>query len=152
MRLELVLSRIASNIIRMTTLVLVDSPRGRSRDEAISIRLKQELVALGLSVNRAAKELGVSQPWLSRRTLGGVRWKVEEVDDICDKLGLDANYILTGYRSLPDGGDDGGAAGAPTRARTWDLRIISPQDCAKDPQIRQLPAAQAPVEPERKVA
>ncbi|EIT93626.1 hypothetical protein [Mycobacteroides abscessus] len=51
---------------------------------------------------------------------------MEEVDDICDKLGLDANYTLTGYRSLPDGGDDGGAAGAPTRARTWDLRIKSP--------------------------
>ncbi len=90
---------------------------------------------MGLSVNRAAKELGVSQPWLSRRTLGGVRWKVEEVDDICDKLGLDANYTLTGYRSLPDGG----AAGAPTRARTWDLRIKRPQDGAEDPQVRFCP-------------
>ncbi|MBN7570231.1 hypothetical protein [Mycobacteroides abscessus] len=74
---------------------------------------------------------------------------MEEVDDICDKLGLDANYTLTGYRSLPDGGDDGGAAGAPTRARTWDLRIKSPQEWVEDPQIRRLPVFPVPVEPER---
>lgn len=37
-------------------------------------------------------------------------------------------YVTTGIRAIPtgDGGDDGEAAGAPSRARTYDLRIKSP--------------------------
>ncbi len=111
----------------MTTLMLVDRRPGENRDQAISRRFRQELVGIGLSANKAAKIVGVTQSWISRHLTGETEWKANEVDQVCEPLGIDGDFILTGIKALPSGApDDEGPAGAPTRARTWDLRIKSP--------------------------
>lgn len=118
--------RSVGKIFHMTTLIMIDGQGGLTRDAAISKRFKKELVELGLSANQAAKIIGVGQPWLSRRITGEVPWAAGDVDRVCEPLGVDADFVLTGIRALPTGPDGGGAAGAPTRRPTYDLRIKSP--------------------------
>ncbi|MFL0158471.1 helix-turn-helix domain-containing protein [Mycobacteroides chelonae] len=86
----------------MTTLMMVDSRPGETRDQAISRRFRQELAGIGLSANKAAKVIGVSQSWISRHLTGETDWKANEVDQVCGPLGLDAVFLLTGILAIPD--------------------------------------------------
>jgi transcriptional regulator with XRE-family HTH domain len=117
----------------MTTLTVVDGQRNETRPEAIARRLRGELGQLNLSVSEVARRTGMSQPALSRRMTGQLPFDVAELDLICDTLGISFDYITTGIREVPaprppgQWGERGGDPedGAPSRARTYDLRISS---------------------------
>ncbi|QDF69399.1 XRE family transcriptional regulator [Mycobacteroides chelonae] len=118
--------------------MVVDGSRGESRSQAVARRLREELAGRRISVAEVARRLGATQQKLSRRMTGQTPWGVNELDEVCEASGVSSVYVATGIKSLPNGDDDG-TAGAPTRARTWDLRIKRPQDGAEDPQVRFCP-------------
>lgn len=92
----------------MTTLTVVDgySPK-EGRTKAVARRLRSELGALNIKGAQAARIVGVTQPWMSRRLNGAVAFGVDELDMICAKLNISFDYVATGIRALP-GPDDGG--------------------------------------------
>ncbi len=111
----------------MTTLTVIDGYVDETANEAVCRRLREKLAGMRLSENQLAPMAGMSQQSLNDRMNGKVEWKINEIQRVCGAAGLSFTYITTGADQLPGGGgDDGGAAGAPTRARTWDLRIKSP--------------------------
>ncbi len=93
----------------------------------VALALACSVAQVCLSENQLAPMAGMSQQSLNDRMNGKVEWKINEIQRVCGAAGLSFTYITAGADQLPGGGgDDGGAAGAPTRARTWDLRIKSP--------------------------
>ncbi len=107
----------------MTTLTVIDGYVDETANEAVCRRLREKLAGMRLSENQLAPMAGMSQQSLNDRMNGKVEWKINEIQRVCGAAGLSFTYITTGADQLPGGG---GAAGAPTRARTWDLRIKSP--------------------------
>lgn len=86
----------------MTTLTVIDGYRpDEGRTAAIARRLREQLAALNISGVGAARLCGVTQPWMSRRLKGSVVFNVDELDMVCETLGIDFAYILTGARELP---------------------------------------------------
>lgn len=87
----------------MTTLTVVDGYRpSEGRAQAIARRLRSELAALNIKGARAARIVGVTQPWMSRRLNGAVAFAVDELDMICEKLGISFEYVTTGSREVPE--------------------------------------------------
>ncbi|MUL68988.1 helix-turn-helix transcriptional regulator, partial [Mycobacterium sp. CBMA311] len=78
----------------------------------------------GLTQKQLGQLLGVDQGSVSKRLRGKTDWTAIELLVTAEWLGVSPADLLPNIEMRPDGGDDdGGAAGAPTRARTWDLRI-----------------------------
>lgn len=73
---------------------------------------------------------------------GSVEFGVDLLDQICEVTGVSFMYVTTGMKEAPAGpdGPDGGLSGAPSRARTYDLRISSPSD---RPSLSVVPEADA---------
>lgn len=94
----------------MTTLTVVDYHPDETRSEAVARRLRGELAQLHISASEAARRLGFTQAFLSRRLTGRVPFHVDELELICTTLGLSFVYITSGIRALPDGppAPDGG--------------------------------------------
>ena len=110
----------------MTTLMVVDGDRGERPSEAASRRLRGELGQRQISVSEVARRLGMKQPALSRRMTGAVPFDLDLLGEICQATGISFAYVTSGIRETPSPeGPDGGAS-APSRARTYDLRIKSP--------------------------
>ncbi len=85
----------------MTTLMVVDGYHpNEARTQAIARRLRSELASINLKGAAAARRAGVTQAWMSRRLNGTVSFAVDELDMICDKLGLPFDYIVTGIRAI----------------------------------------------------
>lgn len=84
----------------MTTLTVVDDRPDETRAEAIARRLRGELGQLNLSVSEVARRTGLSQPALSRRMTGQLPFDVEELDLICQTLGISFDYIASGIRAI----------------------------------------------------
>jgi len=74
----------------------------------------------------AVRYLGISQSALSLKLRGERPFFAGELSVIAAALGVSVADLMPPVVLTPDGGNDNGAAGAPTRARTWDLRIIRP--------------------------
>lgn len=81
----------------MTTLVLLDADRSPA---GVLRRLREELARQDLSDTAAARRYEVPQQWVSRRMTGHVDWKVSELEDFCDTLGLSYLYVATGVREV----------------------------------------------------
>lgn len=98
----------------MTTLMYTDPATAtETRVQAVARRLRMELARVGISPTAAARALGMSQPWLSRRVNGHVPLDIADLDRL-SQLGVSYLYVVSGIRAIdPDGGD------------TIDLRIIS---------------------------
>lgn len=87
----------------MAIFTLTDAPRtGESVTEAIARRLRGELGQLNMSVSEVARQTGLSQPALHRRMTGAQAFDTEELDLICETLGLSWDYVLTGIRPMPE--------------------------------------------------
>ncbi len=81
----------------------------------------------GRTQKQLAGVLNVDQGSVSNRLRGKTAWTVVDLLAVAAWLDVPVTDLMPEVELLPDGGDDdGGAAGAPTRARTWDLRIKSP--------------------------
>jgi transcriptional regulator with XRE-family HTH domain len=97
----------------MTTLMVVDGQgRDETRSQVIARRIRGELAQIGLSMSKAAERVGMSQQKFSRRMTGNVKFDVEELDDLCRRLGISFEYITSGIRALPGG--PGGETGQPS--------------------------------------
>lgn len=99
----------------------------RRSNALIGERVHQHMWREGRTQKQLASLLGVDQGSVSKRLRGKTDWTAPEVAVAAAWLGV-AIADLVPDVVFPDDGDDGGAAaaGAPTRARTWDLRIKSP--------------------------
>ncbi|WP_104183182.1 helix-turn-helix domain-containing protein [Mycobacterium avium] len=81
----------------------------------------------GRTQKQLAAILQIGQGSVSDRLRGKTEWSAIDIAVTAAWLGVTPESLMPTVELLPDdGGDDGGAAGAPTRARTWDLRIIRP--------------------------
>ncbi|ORA24943.1 hypothetical protein BST13_33790, partial [Mycobacterium aquaticum] len=76
-----------------------------------------------ISRSKLALASGISRASLAAKLDGPVEFTVPEVNAVAHALGKSWLWVMTGQESPPrDGGGDGGA-GAPSRTRTYDLRI-----------------------------
>ncbi|WP_131827585.1 helix-turn-helix domain-containing protein, partial [Mycolicibacterium fortuitum] len=83
----------------------------------------------GRTQKQLAAVLNVDQGSVSNRLKGKTAWTVVDLLATAAWLDVPVTDLMPEVELLPPGdGDDGGAAGAPSRARTYDLRIISPED------------------------
>lgn len=99
---DLAFTRNASIVRNMTTLMVIDGPReGETRSQVVVRRLRGELAQMQMSVNKAAAICGVKQQWFSRRMIGATTFDLDELDMICQRLGLSFDYITTGIKNLP---------------------------------------------------
>lgn len=81
----------------------------------------------GRTQKQLASILRIDQGAVSNRLRGKTEWSAIDVAVTAAWLGVRPEDLMPEVELFPgDGDDDGGAAGAPTRARTWDLRIKSP--------------------------
>jgi transcriptional regulator with XRE-family HTH domain len=85
----------------MTSLTVVDHRPGETRAEAVARRLRGELGQLSLSGSEAARRVGLTQAFMSRRLTGHVSFHIDELDLICTRLGISYEYVTTGMRPLP---------------------------------------------------
>lgn len=92
----------------MHVLTRVDGQRqGEPFTKAIARRLKGEFGMRDLSMSEVARRCKITQAKMSRRMTGELPFDIAELEHICNVIGLDRDYILTGARSLP-GTDDNG--------------------------------------------
>lgn len=86
----------------MTELTVIDGERdGESFDQAVARRFSGEFGQQRLSDSAVGRRIGMTQSQLSRRMTAELSFKVSEIEHICNVLGIDRDYILTGARSLP---------------------------------------------------
>lgn len=99
-------TRLAGNLIIMTTLIRIDGGGGERKSLAVARRLKGALAERGISMSEIARRIGVTQQKLSRRMTGLNSFDIDELDRICAVAGLSFDYIATGIRELPGPGGD----------------------------------------------
>ena len=109
----------------MTTLGVIDGGRRETRTEAIARRLRGKMGEARISGVALGRAIKMNNASLSRRLNGKFPFTVDELDLICDVLGCDADEVFSGIKNPRQDGPDGGGS-APSRTRTYDLRIKSP--------------------------
>lgn len=90
----------------MTTLIVIDGhkPGGR-RSEEVAARFRSELGRLNISASEAARRCRKTQAWMARRTSGKTPFDVDDLDMVCDTLGISYDFVATGIRAVgPPGG------------------------------------------------
>ena len=81
----------------------------------------------GRTQTQLAAVLNVDQGSISNRLKGKTNWTVVDLLAVAAWLNVPITDLMPEVELLPDDGDDGGgASGAPSRTRTYDLRIIRP--------------------------
>lgn len=103
--IDLVINRIRG--MNMTNLIAIDGGRqGETRSESVARRFREELASLNMKGAAAARLCHKSQPWINRRMNGHIPFTIDELDELCETLKLDYNYIATGIRQIPGPGGD----------------------------------------------
>ena len=93
----------------------------------IGERVHTQMWRRGKTQTQLAKLLGVTQGSVSNRLRGKTLWTATEVLVVSAWLDVQVTELMPAFDIVgPDGDPDDSAGGAPTRARTWDLRIKSP--------------------------
>ena len=101
----------------------------QSFDEQLGEAVHQVLWRRKIRQTEFAKGvLGITQSAFSRKLRGERPFFAVELSMIAAALGVSVTELMPEFEIRPDGGDDGGqsAGGAPSRTRTYDLRIKSP--------------------------
>ncbi|WP_425569833.1 helix-turn-helix domain-containing protein [Rhodococcus olei] len=81
-----------------------------SRTEAIARRLRGKLGEMRISQSELARVIHMNKASVSRRMAGDFPWRIDELELVCDALGLDLDEILTGqerknpHPDIPGGG------------------------------------------------
>ena len=66
---------------------------------AIAKRFRQDLLRRDIpSDSEAARAAEVPQQWLSRRLTGETPWRLPELENVCERLGLSLDYVIAGER------------------------------------------------------
>lgn len=66
-----------------------------------------EFARLDISESEAARRIGISQDKISRRMSGKNPFNIDELEELCDGLGISFDYVTTGIRALPTPPNDG---------------------------------------------
>ena len=98
---------------------------------AVARRLRGQMAEQRITGLELSQRTGLGRASISRRLSGEIALNTDELDAIERATGISALFLLTGRRDeespRPDGPDGGeGGESAPSRARTYDLRIKSP--------------------------
>jgi transcriptional regulator with XRE-family HTH domain len=94
----------------MTTLIAIDGHRpGGRRSVEVARRFRAELGALDISASEAARRCGKTQAWMARRTSGKTAFDVDDLDLVCELLGISYDYVATGIREVPTPPNGGGS-------------------------------------------
>ncbi len=80
----------------------------------------------GRTQKQLAAVLNVDQGSVSNRLRGKTVWSAVDLAAVAAWLEVPITDLLPEVELEPPDPNDGGKASAPTRARTWDLRIKSP--------------------------
>lgn len=111
----------------MTELRVIDGDKPESLTEAVAKRLRGQLAERRIKQTEVIADTGWGKTTVYRKLNGISPLDTDELDMIWQLFGISPVYLLAG---IPDDrpwpGPDGGASGAPTWARTRDLRIKSP--------------------------
>ncbi len=106
---------------------LVDAPDPKRQGNAvIGERVHTLMWRTGRTQKQLAAVLNVDQGSISNRLKGKTAWTVVDLLAAAAWLDVPVTDLMPEVELTPGDGDDGGAAGAPSRARTYDLRIKSP--------------------------
>lgn len=82
----------------MTTWIMFDSDIS---PDGVRRRIKEEFGRTGINSDaQAAKRFAKPQQWVSRHMTGQTDWKLQELQQFCDSLGLDYIYVTTGIRTV----------------------------------------------------
>lgn len=121
----------------MTVTPLPPRPPGTLK-ERVAEEVRAQLARRNISVNSAAKELGWSQPYLSRRVNGKVAFDVEDLDTLAIWLGIPVGVLL-GQTADATPGPPRGRTGTDTGAHTdWYRFPYSPRP-RREAQIIEFP-------------
>lgn len=93
------------------------------RSQSIARRLRGFLAEEQIPAIRLASALGLTQSKLARRMTGQVAFSIDELDAICDALGIRFEWLTTGVGPVYD--PDGGAS---CRDRTDDRSLTRSRD------------------------
>jgi transcriptional regulator with XRE-family HTH domain len=96
----------------------------------VAAEVRAEMARADISQLRLAAATGIPQSTLNRRLKPQSErdaFNIDELEKIADALGVNAVLF---FRAEWEQGPDDGGAGAPSRTRTYDLRIIRAQDAA----------------------
>ncbi|MGV0627168.1 helix-turn-helix domain-containing protein, partial [Mycolicibacter minnesotensis] len=108
----------------MTTLVDAAADEHRTFDERLGEAVHQALWRRRIKQTEFAPQvLGITQSALSSKLRGRRPFFAGEISLICAALGIAVDELLPKVEVNPPGDDDGGGASAPSRTRTYDLRI-----------------------------
>lgn len=96
----------------MTALKVIDGDRGELLNDAVARRLRGAVAELRLSASAIAREVGMTQAAMSRRTTGHTEFTLNELQAICEVTGISLEYLLLGHRSPRPGTDPDGGTNA----------------------------------------
>ena len=120
------------------TASVTDGPDPKRRGNAwIGERVHTLMWRSGRTQTQLASVLGVDQGSVSNRLRGKTAWTVVDLLAVAAWLDVPVTELMPAVELGPPEPDDSGKGSAPTRARTWDLRIIRPLIAAQLTEIRQ---------------
>jgi hypothetical protein len=117
----------------MTELRLIEGERPETLTEAVAKRFRGQLAERRIKQKDIIELTHWGKTTVYRKVHGQSPLDIAELDLLWKLFGISPVLLLTGdpdHRPWPGPSDDGSPDGAPTRARTWDLRIIRAQHAA----------------------
>ena len=112
-----------------TSLTLLEGGKTETLTEAVARRLRGQMAERQITSAQLAAMTGLGRATISRRITGATALNTDEFQLIESATGISAEYLLTGKMPASFPGPDSdpeNAGGAPSRTRTYDLRIKSP--------------------------
>ena len=115
----------------MSELRVIDGDLPETLTEVVAKRLRGQLAERNIKRKDVMELTGWGKTTVYRKVSGQSPLDTDELDQLWRLFKISPVFLLTGVPDDrpwpgPDGSPNGGA-GAPTRARTWDLRIIRPK-------------------------
>lgn len=110
-------------IANMSKLEVVDDSHGDSLSDDVASRLRGRLAERRIRQTEVMLATGWSKTTAYRKMNGKSPLDVDELEKLWQAFGISPVYLLTG---TPDGPAGPSGDGAPSRARTYDLRISRP--------------------------
>lgn len=100
-----------------------DGALGLPSTPDIARRLRQYMGDYKISRARLALSTGISRSSLGKKLDAEVQFTIEELAAVCFSLDVEWVWLTTGMGNPRQDGPDGGGESAPSRTRTYDLRI-----------------------------
>ena len=97
-------------LVMSTAFHAIDGSRGESLNDAAARRLRGSFAELRISASAVARQIGMTQAMMSRRTTGHTEFTLNELHAISEATGISLQYILLGIAEKPRPKPDGGTS------------------------------------------